>query len=919
MKKLIFTLLSVVLFYALRAQVLYGTTSIGGNGGGTINQLLPATGVITADFIFDPQDGEYAARHNKLVQAQDGKFYGMTYTGGTYNGGTIYSYDTLTSTYAKLYDFDYTNGGQPYGSLIQANDGKLYGMTNSGGLYGRGTIFSFNPNTLSYTKLFDFYSSSGESPQGSLIQASDGNLYGMTMNGGVNNDGVIFSYDPVTNTYTILKNFDSTNGSHPVDDLTEASDGNLYATTVDGGANNLGVIFSYNPVSSELTKLQDFDSTDGYNPKSSLLQASDGNFYSMTSAGGTDDLGVIFSYNPVTSTYTKLKDFNYADGIQPEGSLIQISNGELLGMTPLGGSFNGGVLFSYNITTSAFTMLKEFNLADGANPYGTLAEASNGKLYGSTYDGGKGNKGVLFSYGVDAGDFVNLRDFGVNNTGSSIEGGLVKDSSGVFYGMAHSGGSNSLGTLFSFNSKTSAFNKLMDFNGANGASPSGSLTLMPDGKLYGLTSSGGSNNAGVIFSFNLADSSYTKLKDLDYSNGSYPYGNLTPAANGKLYGITNGGGSNGLGTLFSFDTATNVYTKLVDFDGTNGAYPTGSLMQATDGNLYGVTYGGGVNSWGVLFSYDPSTSTFTTIKDFNADDGINPNGTLLEVSDGVLYGMTSYGGAYGWGAIFSYNVSSQVYTKIKDFDYTNGGTPLGSLMKGSNGILYGMTSRGGAYDKGVAFSLDTAGNTYTKIQDFNGLNGSIPTYTFFTELPEPVLPLQLISFNAERNGSTNLLKWSTENEINTNRFEIERSSNSRAFVPIGSIKALGISKIKNDYSYTDEQPLKATNYYRLKIIDKDGKFSYSQIRSINNTGSFNVVVYPNPVRDNLTLDFNSEKKIDAKLQIVNAEGKPVLSKKIQIEQGASKQQINTSALSSGNYFIKITSSDIQSELKFIKQ
>src|SRR5690242_19621500 len=99
MKKLIFTLLSVVFFYALRAQVLYGTTSIGGNGGGTINQLLPATGIITADFIFDPQDGEYAARHNKLVQAQDGKFYGMTYTGGVYNGGTIYSYDTLTSTY----------------------------------------------------------------------------------------------------------------------------------------------------------------------------------------------------------------------------------------------------------------------------------------------------------------------------------------------------------------------------------------------------------------------------------------------------------------------------------------------------------------------------------------------------------------------------------------------------------------------------------------------------------------------------------------------------------------------------------------------------------------------------------------------------------------------------------------------------
>ena len=282
--------------------------------------------------------------------------------------------------------------------------------------------------------------------------------------------------------------------------------------------------------------------------------------------------------------------------------------------------------------------------------------------------------------------------------------------------------------------------------------------------------------------------------------------------------------------------------------------------------------------------------------------------------------MTSYGGAYGWGTIFSYNLSNSVYTKVKDFDYVNGGaTPLGSLMKSFDGKLYGMTSRGGTYDKGVAFSFDTSGNTYTKIQDFDGLNGSTPTYTFFTEVLQSVLPVQLVSFNAERNGSTNLLKWSTENEINTNRFEIERSSNSRAFASIGSINALGSSKIQNNYSYTDEQPLKAINYYRLKIIDKDGKFSYSEIRSINNTGSFNVVVYPNPVKSNLTLDFNSEKKTDAKLEIVNAEGKPVLSKKIQIAQGASKQQINTSVLSSGNYFIKIISSEAQTELKFIKQ
>lgn len=181
------------------------------------------------------------------------------------------------------------------------------------------------------------------------------------------------------------------------------------------------------------------------------------------------------------------------------------------------------------------------------------------------------------------------------------------------------------------------------------------------------------------------------------------------------------------------------------------------------------------------------------------------------------------------------------------------------------------------------------------------------------------LPLHLLSFSAQRNGKTNLLKWSSTNEINTDRFEIERSSNGMGFTTIGSVKSYNNGKSKNDYSFTDAQPLKALNYYRLKMIDKDGKYTYSAIRSINNTNSFDVTLYPNPVKNNLILNFSSEKVMDLQIEIVSTEGKLVLSKKIQIAQGESKQTINTASLNAGNYFLKCSSAEGEVALRFVKQ
>ena len=120
--------------------------------------------------------------------------------------------------------------------------------------------------------------------------------------------------------------------------------------------------------------------------------------------------------------------------------------------------------------------------------------------------------------------------------------------------------------------------------------------------------------------------------------GVHPSGSLVQASNGKLYGMTSSGdaANNYAGVIFSFDPSTSIYTKLIDFDGTNGRNPNGSLIQASDGKLYGMTNLGGSSGVGVIFSFDPSSSTYTKLKDFNNADGASPEGSLIQASDGNL-------------------------------------------------------------------------------------------------------------------------------------------------------------------------------------------------------------------------------------------------------------------------------------------
>lgn len=280
-----------------------------------------------------------------VILASDGNFYGTTYTGGPSGGGTVFRL-TPTGVVTTLHNFEGPEGAQPYdGVLVQSADGDLYGTTYFGGAFGYGVAYKI---TLSgtYTKLHDF-NGSGVNPISALIQATDGNFYGVTADGFY---GSIFKMTP-SGTVTTLHTFDSSDGYWPYFGLVQAVSGKLYGTTTVGGANGYGTVYEIT-TAGEFTVLHSFNGSDGENPFCTLIQATNGNLYGTTSAGGPYDGGTVFEITPA-GTLTTLHNFcpqgNCSDGYYPRAGLLQATNGILYGT-----AFNNGDVFSLSVGLAPF-------------------------------------------------------------------------------------------------------------------------------------------------------------------------------------------------------------------------------------------------------------------------------------------------------------------------------------------------------------------------------------------------------------------------------------------------------------------------------------------------------------------------------------------------------------------------------------
>ena len=314
---------------------------------------------------FDGTDGKYP--YAGLIQANNGDGYGTTENGGTStncNGGcgTVFKI-TPGGTLKTLYSFCAQSGcpdGQyPYAGLFQDANGDFYGTTAEGGASGFGTIFRITPTAL--TTLHSFDGTDGENPLAGLIQGADGNFYGTTVNGGVNkSQGTVFKMTPggmLTTLYSFCEQgVLCPDGAAPLAGLVQAPNGHFYGTTSSGGANGGGTVFLITP-GGALTTLYSFCSltgcADGSYPDAGLVQATDGNFYGTTSAGGANGAGTVFETTPNRGTLTVLHSFTGPNAVHIAG-LVQATNGDFYGTTWDGGTDADGSVFNLSVGLSPF-------------------------------------------------------------------------------------------------------------------------------------------------------------------------------------------------------------------------------------------------------------------------------------------------------------------------------------------------------------------------------------------------------------------------------------------------------------------------------------------------------------------------------------------------------------------------------------
>lgn len=599
------------------------------------------------------------------------------------------------------------DGLMPGSGALLEYDGFLYGMTPKGGRGGRGTIFRELPDGTQHTVLHDFLGApvDGSLPYGSLTEHG-GTLYGMTLAGG--NGGC---------TYAEL------GSSAPP----SAGCGTVFAIDPDGSG--FAILYSFSGGAS-----------DGMWPRGSLV-ASGGALFGMTQYGtgtckgswptGIIGCGTVFRIYPDGSGFAVLHSFaaGATDGQWPQGSLIDV-DGVLYGMTSQGGSggctdYTGatigcGAIFKVKEDGSAFSLLHSF--AGWEYPRSSLVVVGN-VLYGMTPGGSSG--GELFKINLDGTAFALVHSFGGGTTEGSEPSGSLIAFNGALFGTTMYGGAKNAGTIFKVRTDGSGFTLLHSFfpsgwlgSESDGDGPQGSL-VVAGGRLHGMTQAGGVSGLGTVFGINDDGSGFALLHSFAATadaDGAQPTGSLT-ALGTELYGISYGGGVNGAGTAFKVNSDGTGFAVLHSFGSGNGSNPIGSLT-ASGGEFFGMTHSGGASGTGTIFRINADGSSFQLLHSFGSSgqEWGFPSGSLT-VCGAQLCGMTPYGGESGGGTIFTLNRGGTGFRVIHSFSgyFSDGEAPGGSLLD-LGGTLYGTTSKG--VRSGTIFRINPDGSAFALLYSF---------------------------------------------------------------------------------------------------------------------------------------------------------------------------------------------------------
>ena len=720
-----------------------------------------------------------------MIPGTDGALYGLLSQGGANYEGAIYRIvpgTTASSSYSLLFNFAQVNGitaSSLQGPLLEDAAGNFYGTaqfaysnpppyTSFKSYQGAIFVVSQSTGMETFLHLFDDGSvaKDGESPNGGMILASDGNFYGTTRYGGSGGSGIIYKVTP-GGTYSILHNFDdgtvADDGQNPTTGLIQSTDGNFYGTTSAGGAGSNGTIYKMTP-QGKVTILHSFSdgtlSGDGNTPSAPLIQGTDGNFYGTTSAGGGGSSGTVYEITP-QGVYTILHSFNDGtmpgDGATPTSPILQAPNGVLYGTTSKGGALGKGTYFgistNYPALTSAQTVTGIAGVpltyrgigSNGTTTYG--ADPVLGPLPdGLSLDAGTG---VISGMPSSAGTTTSVLTL-TNAAGTSdvtVVFNIAALQAPVIGGFASAYGAVNA----SFTYSIAASNFPTSYTAA--PLPAGLTVDTTTGIISGKPTAAAVGTTSVSVTATNATGFTTATLDIVVSSGTpalsqayvvvhrFNDGSVTndgefPSTifqgfDGSLYGTTQAGGLTTAGTIFNV-TAQGTASVLTPLGPTNTssaitepARSSDGLVQGCDGNFYGTAEDVGSSKGGFIYTVTPGGQV-TALHHFGdgsvANDGTDPTPGLIQGGDGNFYGTTEFGGAAGEGCAYRMTPRGAITIlhSFGDGTVTNDGQfPTCGLTQGPDGNFYGMTFGGGSAtaNAGTIFQMTPAG-TVTIIHAF---------------------------------------------------------------------------------------------------------------------------------------------------------------------------------------------------------
>ena len=363
-----------------------------------------------------------------------------------------------------------------------------------------------------------------------------------------------------------------------------------------------------------------------------------------------------------------------------------------------------------------------------------------GTLYGTTGGGGTASSGSIFKIRTNGSSYSVIKSFSaVNiNTSTNVDGSYPMDGVVIYgntlYGTTYNGGFGSRGTVFSVTTNGTSYTVLNHFSVTNGKNPYVGLTLWSN-VLYGTTAAGGISNKGAIFRVNADGSGFTLLKSIFLNEGVLLLSRVVTDGS-TVYGSIYSGGISNRGSIYSMGVNGDNFTILKQFSEGEGAGPRFNLM-LSDTTLFGVTESGGATNDSVIFRLNTNGTGFSTIKQFSPGDdvnGTNSNGSSiwggLSLWNGVLYGSTRYGGTNGNGVVFKLNLDGTGFAVLKHFSATtsSGGGPyinVGGMnphgdLTIADGVIYGATLSGGTYGYGTLYRLTIPPNPALQTTNVTG-------------------------------------------------------------------------------------------------------------------------------------------------------------------------------------------------------